>query len=103
MCVAVPAPDITPPLVTPPADLNVPTATDPEIAVFLAGAMGLGVLFSGFTVLIVQGSLTALFYVVGSQISPATVTELSAIGGLMIMAIGFNLETFGSENCNQGT
>lgn len=60
-------------------------------AVFLAGAMGLGVLFSGITIFVVQGSFTAIFYLIGSQIPSTTVTELSAIGGLMILAIGFNL------------
>lgn len=60
-------------------------------AVFLAGAMGLGVLFSGITIFTVQGTLTAIFYAIGNQIPSTTVTELSAIGGLMIMAIGFNL------------
>lgn len=60
-------------------------------AVFLAGAMGVGVLFSSLTILLVQGLLTAVFFVMGKYIPPTTVTELSAIGGLMIVAIGLNL------------
>lgn len=64
---------------------------DGMAAIFLAGAMGLGVMFSSVTILLVQGSLTFIFYFAGNQIPESIVKELAAVGGLMIVAIGLNL------------
>ncbi len=64
---------------------------DGHAALFLAGAMGYGVLFSALTVFIVQGTLTLLFMFTGSFISPELITEVTAMGGLLILGIGLNL------------
>ncbi|MGI5937076.1 MAG: DUF554 domain-containing protein [Oscillospiraceae bacterium] len=60
-------------------------------AVTLAAALGVGVLFSGFTVLIYQGLLTLLAMWVGPVLPDAAVTEMSAVGGLLIVALAVNM------------
>lgn len=64
-------------------------------ALVLTSTLGIGVIFSVFPVVLYQGSIALL----GTQIEkwvPATIldgfiTELTALGGLLIVAIGFNL------------
>ncbi len=56
-----------------------------------AATMGVGALFSAGAVLIYQGLLTLLAGVVGPYLSAAVVTEMSAVGGLLILGIGFNM------------
>jgi len=60
-------------------------------AVTLAAALGVGVVFSGFTVLIYQGLITLLAMWVGPVLPEATVTEMSAVGGLLIIALAVNM------------
>ncbi len=56
-----------------------------------AATMGVGALFSAGAVLLYQGLLTLLASVVGPYLSAAVVTEMSAVGGLLILGIGFNM------------
>jgi len=60
-------------------------------SVALASGLGVGVLFAALTVLVVQGGLTlagaALADLAGSQV----IVEMSATGGLLILAIGLYL------------
>lgn len=60
-------------------------------AIFLTAAMGIGVLFSAVTVLVVQGGLTLLAAQLQPWISDAMLTDLSALGGILIIMIGLNL------------
>jgi len=60
-------------------------------AVTFAAAMGIGVCFSALGVLIYQGALTMLFIFVGPFLPEAVITEMSAVGGLLIIAIGLNM------------
>ena len=70
---------------------------DGTVAVFLAGAMGMGVLCSSGSVLVIQGVLTGLFLLLGGSLafnvigSDAVVREVSAAGGAVILGIGINL------------
>ena len=57
----------------------------------LASAYGLGVLFSAIPVLIYQGALTLLAGSLQSWLDPATMTELTAVGGTLIIGIGLNM------------
>jgi uncharacterized membrane protein YqgA involved in biofilm formation len=56
-----------------------------------AATLGVGALFSSVAVLIYQGILTLLAGIVGPYLSTAVVTEMSAVGGLLILGIGFNM------------
>ncbi|HHU22331.1 MAG TPA: DUF554 domain-containing protein [Clostridiales bacterium] len=60
-------------------------------AITLAAALGVGVLFSGFAVLFYQGLLTLLAMWVGPVLPEAAVTEMSAVGGLLIIALAVNM------------
>jgi uncharacterized membrane protein YqgA involved in biofilm formation len=64
---------------------------DGVISVFLASAMGLGVLFSAFPVLIYQGALTLLFSLFAGGIDNAVITEISAVGGAILIGVGINM------------
>ena len=56
-----------------------------------AATMGVGVLFSGLTILVYQGALTLIFATLGPVLEQAVVTEMSAVGGAIIFAIGLNM------------
>ena len=67
------------------------SAMDGIMALTLAATMGVGVLFSGFSVLIYQGAITLLAILTGPLLPEATVNEISAAGGVIIMGLGFNM------------
>lgn len=60
-------------------------------AAIFSSTMGIGVLFSAAPVFLYQGTITVLARFVGAHLSPWVVTELTATGGLLILAIGLNL------------
>jgi hypothetical protein len=60
-------------------------------AVVLTTTMGLGVIFSGISVLIYQGSITLLSGIVQKFITEIMINEMTAVGGLLIFAIGLNI------------
>lgn len=64
---------------------------DSFAALAMASAYGLGVLFSAVSVLIYQGSLTLLAGSLQSWLEPATMNELTAVGGALIIGIGLNM------------
>jgi uncharacterized membrane protein YqgA involved in biofilm formation len=64
---------------------------DLVISISLAAALGSGVAFSAIPVLIIQGSLTLLGSALGFLMQPYILNELTATGGLMVIAIGINL------------
>jgi uncharacterized membrane protein YqgA involved in biofilm formation len=64
---------------------------DGVVSVFLASAMGLGVLFSAFPVLIYQWALTLLFSLFAGGIDNAAMTEVSAVGGAILIGIAINM------------
>ena len=68
---------------------------DGHAALFLAAAMGLGVMASAVTVLIVQGLFTLVFMTAGSLMPEYMITEIGAAGGLMIVGISINLIELG--------
>ena len=64
---------------------------DGIISIILAANVGVGVLFSAVSVGIYQGSITALAGVVEPYVTPQILAEVTAAGGVMIMAIGTNM------------
>tara|TARA_B110000444_G_C18739588_1_gene547324 strand:+ start:486 stop:1028 length:543 start_codon:yes stop_codon:yes gene_type:complete len=60
-------------------------------SVFLAAALGKGVLFSALGVLIFQGTLTFMFFSIGSNIPEVLILDLTAAGGILLLALGLDL------------
>ena len=63
-------------------------------SVAMAASLGFGVIFSAIPVFIYQGTLTLAAVWAQPYMSVPAVTEMSATGGLMLMAIGINLLGF---------
>ena len=54
----------------------------------LASSLGIGVLFSVFTIIIFQGGLTLLAYYLGGFFSGDVIDETTAAGGIIIIGLG---------------
>ena len=68
---------------------------------FLAATLGRGVLWSAVGVLVFQGGLTLAFGFMGQGMSPALIQELSALGGILMLGIGFQLLGVRAQNLPQ--
>ena len=66
-------------------------ALDGVISILLSSSLGVGVMLSAVPVLVYQGGIALLGNAAAPLLSEAVVTEMSAVGGLLIMAIGINL------------
>jgi len=64
---------------------------DGHAAIFLAGAMGAGVMASAFSVLGFQGGLTLTFAAFGTGLPDYVIREVGAAGGLLIVGISINM------------
>ena len=71
--------------------LIVKSMLDGITSMIFATALGIGVLFSSLPVLIYQGSITLLASSLSSVLTTVVITEVSAVGGILIMAIGLSL------------
>ena len=60
-------------------------------AMIFASTMGIGVLFSAFTVGIYQGTITLLAVVAAPFFSDIVVMQMSLVGSILIMSIGLNM------------
>ena len=60
-------------------------------AILFASSLGIGVAFSAIPVFIYQGSITLLANLIKDLLTPEAINEMSAVGGLLILAIGINL------------
>lgn len=60
-------------------------------AVIFAASLGVGVLFSVIPVAIYQGGITILASFIKPFLSDAVVSQVSFVGSILILAIGFNL------------
>lgn len=78
------------------------SALDAVMAVTFAATMGVGVLFSGATVLIYQGALTLLAGVVEPYLSAPVIAEMSAVGGVMLIGTGMNIIGLTKERVKVG-
>ena len=71
-------------------------------AVTFAAAMGIGVAFSVVPILLYQGGITLLAEVVGPYLPASVITEMSAVGGAIIVGIGLNLLDLPKEKLRVG-
>jgi len=71
--------------------LAVKSVLDGFAAMAFASTMGVGVLFSTITVLVYQGGITLLAGTAEAVLTAPVVAELTATGGVMVLAIGIRL------------
>ena len=64
---------------------------DGFMAIMLSAAMGLGVGFSAVIILVYQGGLTLLASALEPFITPLAISEITGVGGMLVVMIGFNL------------
>lgn len=74
-----------------PSTLYTKAAIDGLSGIVYAANMGVGVIFSALAVGAYQGTLTLLADFLGPYLSQTVVQEISAAGGLMILAVGINM------------
>ena len=67
------------------------SALDFVSSMMFAAAMGLGVPFAALFVLVFQGALTLLAGVLAPFLSVAVITEMSAVGGVILVGMGINM------------
>ncbi|MDR2663696.1 MAG: DUF554 domain-containing protein [Treponema sp.] len=76
---------------------------DGSISIVFGASMGIGVLFSAIPVLLYQGGIALLAMAVKDLLTPEIITEMSAVGSLLVAAIGFNFVCLpGSGGANSG-
>ncbi|GMO38518.1 MAG: DUF554 domain-containing protein [Termitinemataceae bacterium] len=63
---------------------------DGSISIVFGASMGIGVVFSAIPVLLYQGGIALAAMSVRDLLSAEIITEMSAVGSLLIAAIGFN-------------
>lgn len=68
--------------------LALKSVLDGFTSIALSASFGIGVFFSVFTIIVVQGGLTALAFFFEKLLSDAMVTEMTAAGGVLIIGIG---------------
>ncbi|MBK5211851.1 MAG: DUF554 domain-containing protein [Coriobacteriia bacterium] len=74
-----------------PATLYLKSVLDGVTSIFLASTLGVGVAFSVIPVFVLQGSIALLAFFAGNVIPAVAILEIEAIGGVLIVAIGFNI------------
>lgn len=75
---------------------------DGVTSISFAATMGVGVLFSTIPLLIYQGGITLLAGWVGPYLPEAVITEMTAVGGLLIIAIAVNMLELGKQKIKVG-
>lgn len=73
--------------------LFIKSIIDGVTATVFASTMGIGVAFSGLPVFLYQGAITVAAVFVKPFLTGAMITEMTAVGGLLIFGIGLNLLT----------
>jgi uncharacterized membrane protein YqgA involved in biofilm formation len=59
--------------------------------VIFSSTLGIGVAFAAIPVFLYQGGIALLAGFVKDLFTPSVITEMSAIGGILILAIGINI------------
>lgn len=75
---------------------------DGVTSISFAAAMGVGVAFSVVPLFIYQGTITLLAAWVGPYLPAAVITEMTAVGGTLILAIAVNMLGLGKEKLKVG-
>ncbi len=60
-------------------------------AMLLASSLGVGVIFAAGSVLVYQGGIVLLAGLIAPYLSDAVVTEISAVGSVLLMGLAFNM------------
>lgn len=60
-------------------------------SIILASTLGIGVAFSAIPILLYQGSITLLATYLKDLLSEQAITEMTSVGGILIIAIGINI------------
>lgn len=60
------------------------------VSIILASTMGIGVAFAAVPVLLYEGGIILLAGSIKDLMTPEVITDMSAVGGILIMAIGVN-------------
>jgi uncharacterized membrane protein YqgA involved in biofilm formation len=63
---------------------------DGSISLVFAASMGIGVIFSAIPVFVYQGGIVLASLAIKDLLTTAIITEMSAVGSLVVAAIGFN-------------
>lgn len=66
-------------------------ALDGITAIIFSSSLGIGVMLSAVPVLIYQGTIALLGTAIAPLLSDVVITEMSSVGGLLIMGIGINM------------
>ncbi len=64
---------------------------DGVTSIVFASTLGIGVIFSSLAVLFYQGTITLCAVHLKPLLTPPVVEQMTAVGGLLILAIGFNI------------
>ena len=75
---------------------------DGVTSISFAATMGVGVAFSVIPLFVYQGAITLLASVVGPYLGDAVITEMSAVGGTLIVAIAINMLGLGKHKIKVG-
>ncbi len=67
---------------------------DGVTSIVFASTLGIGVVFSALAVLIYQGGITLSAAYLKPFLTPTVIEQMTAVGGLLILAIGFNILGF---------
>lgn len=64
---------------------------DGVTSIIFASTMGLGVMFSSIAVFLYQGLITLTAVFMKNFLIPETISQMTSVGGLLILAIGLNM------------
>ncbi len=64
---------------------------DGIVSIILSSSLGIGVLFAAVPVLLYQGAITLMAGLLKPLLIPAVISQMSAVGGLLIVALGLNM------------
>lgn len=64
---------------------------DGVVAITFGATMGIGVAFSAASIVIYQGAITLIAILFGSFLSSEVITEVNAVGGILIACVGINM------------
>lgn len=78
--------------------LMVKSTLDGVTSIAFASTYGIGVLFSIFPMLLIQGGMTVLANQMKRFFTPTIIAQLSAVGGVLILGIGIKLLNLGTIN-----
>ncbi|GHT07504.1 membrane protein [Bacteroidia bacterium] len=71
--------------------LKIKSLMDGISALILASALGVGVLVSAVPLLVYQGAITLLAHYAGANIPDFYITEISGVGGILLIGISLNI------------